>query len=114
MVTHDDFDAVEYEFYIPAAVFDHSATKDFIARLKTIQPSATISKGLQGVWQGSTEDTNIFKMVLRKGQFDAAQLRSVLRSEIGRLVASLSAWTESKQGSVLFTEREIHVCLSSL
>jgi hypothetical protein len=33
---------VQYEFYIPAAIWDHSAVRNFITKLGQLDPNATI------------------------------------------------------------------------
>jgi len=60
-------DIVQYEFYIPAAIWQHSAVKKFITQLSKMDPSATIFKGVTGVWKGEQEDTYIYRLIFHSG-----------------------------------------------
>lgn len=111
-VNHDDYTAVQFDFYIPAAVWSHSATRIFLDRLKNLAKGATIFKGMVGVWQDEEEDTNIFRMILRRDKFDPDNIRRCLHSEVGDLFAKLSTSTESSQKAVMFTETVICVTMA--
>lgn len=112
-VRHADYCAVEYEFYIPALIYRRRATKRFITRLQSIEPGATVFKGLQGIWRGESENTHIYRMILRGGRFDRKNVRTTLQNEIGALLAALSQLPgKVPQEAVMFTEREVHGVLS--
>jgi len=110
---HEDYQAIQYEFYIPEAIWVHQSVQAFIRRLESIEPGATIFQGLVGVWQGQPEQTRIYRMILREGLFDPANTRSALHSEVGRLMADLSASDESAQDAFMFTETDIRVTLAN-
>lgn len=110
---HEDYRANQYEFYIPEAIWSHQSVQTFITRLASIEPGATIFQGLVGVWQGEPEQTPIYRVILRTGQFDPANTRSALHSEIGRLMADLSASDESAQDAFMFTETDIRVTMTN-
>jgi hypothetical protein len=112
-VDHDHYGAVEYEFYIPAAVWDHSATWSFIQWLQALEPGATIFKGATGVWLGQLEDSYIYRMIPRDGRYDRTNVRDALHAEIGSWHAKLATWIESAQQAILFTEIEIRATLST-
>ena len=112
-VNHEDYQAIQYEFYIPEAIWEHESVQTFIERLESVQPGATIFQGLVGVWQGQPEQTRIYRMILRAGQFDPANTRSALHSEVGRLMADLSASDESAQDAFMFTETDIRVTMTN-
>ena len=103
---------VQYEFYIPAAIWQHSAVKKFITQLSNMDPSATIFKGATGVWKGEQEDTYIYRLIFDSGEFTYDTTRSKLIDFIGKMMASLSEWHESAQDAFLFTENDISYTLS--
>jgi hypothetical protein len=111
-IEHEDYRAIQYDFYIPAAVWDHSRVKVFRQRLESIASGATIFKGTTGVWMGQSEDTHVYRMIIREGQFDPNGTRSVLHGELGRLLADLSTWRESAQQAMMFTETDIRVTMA--
>jgi hypothetical protein len=58
-IEHDDDQSIQYEFYIPAAVWSHTVVRTFIQRLEQLAPGATIFKGATGVWHNKTTYVNI-------------------------------------------------------
>ncbi len=112
-VNHEDYEAIQYEFYIPEAIWNHSSVQTFLQRLESIEPGATIFAGLVGVWQGEHEQSRIYRKILRAEQLDHANTRAALHSEVGRLMADLSASAESTQDAFMFTETHIRVTMSS-
>ena len=62
-VTPEDFEATEFEFYIPEAIAEHPATVAFVKWVESLEPSATIFKGLLGMWEGKPEQSSIYRMV---------------------------------------------------
>jgi hypothetical protein len=114
VVSHEDYCAIEYEFYIPAAIWAHSATQTFIHRLQSVEPGATLFTGLHGIWRGQSEYTHVYRLILQACRFDRRNVRMTLQTEVGVLMAALSTWEESRQEEVWFTEREIHVSRSSV
>lgn len=112
-IVHENTPAIQYEFYIPAAVYRHSAVRRFITRLGSVAPGATIFKGATGTWEGDEEDVNIYRLILG-GEFDAANVRSGLHAEIADMMSQLATWKESRQKAFLFTETLIQMDLASL
>lgn len=112
-VDHDDYAATQYEFYIPEAIWNHRAVRTLLKRLEDFAPAATAFSRLAGVWDHKPETTRIYRMVLRAGQFDPADTRSVLHNEIGLLMAELSADAGCAQDAFMFTETPIRVTMSS-
>ena len=112
-VDHDDYAATQYEFYIPEAIWNHRAVRALLKRLEDFAPAATAFSRLAGVWDHKPETTRIYRMVLRAGQFDPADTRSVLHNEIGLLMAELSADAGCAQDAFMFTETPIRVTMSS-
>jgi hypothetical protein len=107
-----DNEIIQYEFYIPADIWGHSAVRHFIDKLNQLDPSATIFKGITGVWQGEEEDTNIYRLIRRKGEVDSIKTRDVLCDYVGEMMAELSEWKESAQDAFLFTETKISTTFS--
>jgi len=107
-VRHNSFESVQYEFYIPAAIWSHRAVLKFISELENITQGATIQKTATGVWQGEEEDTNIYRMIVRpkKGTIETMQsrVRARLRNAIGEMMVTLAEWGESYQSEFMFTE----------
>ena len=112
-VNHDDYAATQYEFYIPEAIWNHKAVRTLLKRLEAFAPGATAFSRLAGVWDHKPEATRINRMILRAGQFDPVDTRSVLHDEVGRLMADLSADAGCAQDAFMFTETPIHVTMSS-
>jgi hypothetical protein len=106
-VSHKDYTAIQYEFYIPEAIWNHPSIKIFIQRLESVEPSATIFRGLIGVWQGEPETTRIYRLILRRGRFDPNNSRAALHGEVGRLMADLSASPQHAQQTFMFSETDI-------
>jgi hypothetical protein len=112
-VEHDNYAAIQYEFYIPEAIWSHPSVQTFITRLQSVEAGATVFAGLTGVWQGVAETTRIYRLVLRAARFDANNTRAALHSEIGRLMADLSASPEHAQQAIMFSETDIRVTMTS-
>ena len=102
-------EVVQYEFYIPAAIWDHSAVRDFIKNLGGLDPSATIFKGATGVWQGDQEDTHIYRLIRGPGaeKMPRQTVRNHLWNLVEEMMAKLSEWGESVQKAFFFTEAKI-------
>lgn len=112
-VSHEDYTAIQYEFYIPEAIWNHSLVQVLIRRLESVEPNATIFRGLTGVWQSETETTRIYRLILRRVRFDPNNTRAVLHGEVGRLMADLSAMPQHAQQTFMFTETDIRATESN-
>jgi hypothetical protein len=110
-VEHDDYEAVQYDFYIPRLIWDLPSVRTFIKRLDSVVFGATIFPELTGVWEGEREGTNIYRKIVPRSQFQSSNTRAALHSEIGRLMANLSASREFAQQAVMFTETSISVSM---
>jgi PHD/YefM family antitoxin component YafN of YafNO toxin-antitoxin module len=111
-VSHDDYAATQYEFYIPEAIWNHQAVRALLRRLETFASGATAFSRLSGVWDHKPETTRIYRMVLRAGQFAPAKTREILHDEIGRMMADLSADAGCAQDAFMFTETPVRVTMS--
>jgi len=106
---------VQYEFYIPAAIWRHSAVKNFISQLTgKIDPSGTIFKGMTGVWEGEEEDTYIYRLIFDSSELSITLTRRIFNDLITEMMAKLSEHTESAQEAFLFTENVISATLSKM
>jgi hypothetical protein len=112
-VNHENKPAIQYEFYIPAAIYQHTATKLFLKQLGQLAPGATIFKGAVGSWKGDEEDVHIYRLILG-GEFDPANVRMGLHPMIADLMAELATWKESYQDAFLFTEQLIQMDLTKI
>jgi hypothetical protein len=112
-IEHENVGCVQYEFYIPAVVYLHTAVRRFLGRLGKLAPGATISKGAIGSWEGGEEDVNGYRLILIEG-FNREEMRGTLHTEIADVMASLAESTESAQQEVIFTEVEIRMDRSRL
>ncbi len=113
IVDHDDYEATQYEFYIPEAIWGHKAVRALLDRLEDFAPAATAFSRLAGVWDHKPETTRIYRMVLRAERFDPVETRAVLRDEVGQVLAELSADDGCAQDAFMFTETPIRVTMSS-
>lgn len=113
VIEHENVGCVQYEFYIPATVYLHTAVRRFLIRLGKLAPGATISKGAIGSWEGGEEDVNVYRLILSEG-FDREAMRGTLHSEIADVMAALAESSESAQQEVIFTEVEIRMDRSRL
>lgn len=111
-VEHTDYCAIQYEFYIPGAIWGHPAVVNFINELQSVIPGATIFPGMTGVWQRETEITHIYRMIAPAARFSRENVRGILWNRVGNLYAQLSTWHVSAQQAIMFTETEIHVSMS--
>jgi len=117
-VRHDEFVATEYELYIPAGIWTHTAVRAFLDRPLKVEGGATISKGATGLWRGSQEETHVIRIVVRRSSEgrDAGRDRffDLLQRRVGRLMAQLAEWPEARQQEVMFTAKEVRVGVSTL
>ena len=112
-VSHHDYRAVQYEFYIPEAIWPLNSVQTFITRLQSVVFGATVFRGLIGIWQRQPESTCIYRVIVPHNQLDANATRLVLHQEIGRLMAELSTSLQHVQQAFMFTETEIRATLTS-
>jgi len=106
-VTHSREAAVQYEFYIPQAIWDTPPVQTFLDRLLFLEPSATLFNGLTGIWQSKAEETRVYRLIL-SGQFQRSNVINTLRQEIGVLMAGLSQ-TPQHQQNFMYAETEIQM-----
>lgn len=116
-IEHDEFVATEYELYIPAGIWTHTAVRSFLDQPLRAEGGATISKGATGLWRGGQEETHVIRIVVQQSAsargtrdrfFDQLQRR------VGRLMAHLAEWPEARQQEVMFTAKEVRVGRSVL
>lgn len=112
-IHHQRCEAVQYDFYIPNAIWDTPAVQDFRERLFSVEAGATVFNYLHGVWKGTEEQTCIYRMVLRAERFNRGNILATFQNMIGDLMAQLSV-TGSGQEVVMFTETEIIMHLSGM
>lgn len=117
-VAHDEFVATEYELYIPAGIWTHTAVRTFLDQPLRAEGGATISKGATGLWRGGQEETHVIRIVVRRTarQRDGARdpFFDQLQRRVGRLMAHLAEWPEARQQEVMFTAKEVRVGVSRL
>ena len=106
-IRHHTHNALELEFYIPTAVWDHAATAAFLAQVYALVEGATVVGGAKGVWRGSVETTNLVRIMLRKRdiRFDAAL--ATVRAAATTLMEGWGDSPTTRQASFLFTVREL-------
>ncbi len=105
-------ESMQYEFYIPAAIWKHSAVKVFVDKLRNLDRGATIFKGVLGIWKDEQEDTYIYRLIL--GPEEATddyfnRIHETLCEGIAEMKVKLSEWKESAQDDFLFTETKLSV-----
>jgi hypothetical protein len=111
---NEDTEAYRYDFFIPAAIWRHSATQVFLAALEQIEPNYTVFKGALGAYKEDVEDVHIYVMILKKGDWNPDDVRTGLRDAIADLMARLAEWRESIQKAFLFTETVIRMNLTTI
>jgi heme/copper-type cytochrome/quinol oxidase subunit 1 len=111
-VSHDRSNAVQYDFYIPEAIWNHESVQTFLTRLLSIEQGATIFNGITGVWQGDEEQTRIYRLILRSDRFQRNNVTSAFAGEVGRLMAELAV-TPLAQQAFMYTETDIMMHLST-
>jgi len=113
-VTHDEYEALQYEFYIPEAIWNHHAVRAMLTRLEALAPGATSFSRLAGIWDHKPETVRIYRMILRSDVSGSQDTRRMLRREAGLLMAELSAEARLAQDAFMFTETPIQVTMSAL
>jgi hypothetical protein len=108
-IEHRVYDAIQYEFYIPAKVWTHRAIVALIANFEqNLVPGATVLKTANGRWEGMEEDTNIYRTIVNpKEPNSELTLRRWIQEEVAKAMAILAEWYESRQRLVLFTETKL-------
>ncbi|MGE0608819.1 MAG: hypothetical protein AB7O62_17120 [Pirellulales bacterium] len=109
VIEHDEFDAIEYELYIPAGIWTHGAVQEFVAEPLQIEGGATISKGATGVWRGEQEETHVIRIVIRRDIDQREKFFDRLQQRVGELMARLAEWPVSTQRVVMFTSKQVKV-----
>jgi hypothetical protein len=112
-VDHEDYEAIQYEFYVPRLIWELPSVRLFIKRIDSIVQGATLFGEPTGIWKGEREGTNIYRKIVKRDQFDPNNTRAALHSTIGRLMADLSASPEFAQEAVMFTETKINLTMSA-
>lgn len=112
-IQHKVIRAIQYDFYIPIAVWHHPAIITFKNNIGTLAGGATVFKGATGVWteeregaQGVPieEDVYIWRIVVPGDAKTAEIYRNGIHSYIATMMASLSECDLSRQGEFMFTE----------
>jgi hypothetical protein len=98
--------ADEYEFYIPAVVWEHAATRKFLAWLTSDIEGATVFNGAVGAWEGQVERTHVVRVLVRQG--DTGER---FRSEARRLMREWGRSDSTRQESVMYSRREVMVTI---
>ncbi len=111
---HEEYEATEFEFYVPSVVWTHCDVIEFRDRLAELPNGATVIKSVDGLWQDQSEETNIFRVIVRRGQVKLESLRNWAQNEVSRLTARLSQSEDSKQECVMFTEKNVKVSMCYL
>jgi hypothetical protein len=117
-VDHSRKSSVQYEFYIPAAIWSHTAVRVFRAALhRALSAGGATVVAATGLWAGAQEDTNIHRVIVgpRKGEdsVNRIALRALIEPEVGKMLVSLAEWRESEQDAFFFTEAELERSLAS-
>ncbi|HYE61264.1 MAG TPA: hypothetical protein VD997_04640 [Phycisphaerales bacterium] len=93
--------AVEYEFYIPAAVWEHGATRAFLAWLTSEVEGATVFKGAVGAWEGQVERTHVVRVLA--GADEATS--GLIAARAGELMRAWGESPQTRQETLMFTKR---------
>ncbi len=116
-VEHDEFPATEYEIYIPAGIWTHTAVQKLLDEPLHVEGGATISKGATGLWRGGQEETHVIRIVVRRAPVAPGgrdRFFDLLQRRLGGLMARLAEWPEARQQEVMFTAKEVRLGVSRL
>lgn len=113
-VTHDIHPAMQYEFYIPEAIWNHAAVRRMLTRLEALAPGATSFSRLAGIWDHKPETVRIYRIILRCEEPGLEGIRQVLREQVGQLMAEVAGEARSAQEAFMFTETAVQVTMSHL
>jgi hypothetical protein len=116
-IKHRVLHATQYEFYLPAAIWNLPMTRQFIKRISNLAAGATIFKGATGVWreekqkgekgEAVEEDVYIYRIIVNAEVLPADNARNGIHSEIADLSAALSICDFISQKELIFTEAMI-------
>ncbi len=116
-IEHRVLHATQYEFYLPAAIWNPPMTKQFIERIGNLASGATIFTGATGAWRQEKEkggkgevvqeDVCIYRIIVNAEVLSADNARSGIHSEIANLSAFLSICDSILQKEIIFTEAMI-------
>jgi len=112
-VNHEDYIAVQYEFYIPEAIWDLTSVQTLIERLESVTGGATIFGGVTGVWKGDKESIRIYRWIVATRKLTPDNMRPALQHEIGRLMGELSKSAMHNQEAFMFTETQVQISMSN-
>jgi hypothetical protein len=100
--------AVQYDFFIPAAIWRCKPIKMLLKSLESVELGATIFKGMTGIGEGAREKTHLYRMILMAGKHQRANVKGGLDSAVAHAMSGLAA-TRHKQAAFWYTEAEITV-----
>lgn len=103
------FEALEFDFFLPTAIWDHQAVCAFRDDLAAVEPGATIQHANTGLWNGEAEGTRVYRLLLRVGAFDPDRVTRWLHRRVGRLADELAGDAAARQDEVRFTRRSVQV-----
>jgi hypothetical protein len=106
-IRHQSSNALELEFYIPAAVWNHPATQRLLARVYALVEGATLLGGARGAWKGEVEKTNLVRVVVRRDEVRSEQTLGTVRAAIDEAMRAWSNSPDTRQESFIFTVREL-------
>ena len=110
-VDHDSYVAVQFDFYIPAAIYKLPKIEGLRKSLADIE-GATVFENETGIWEGQPEKTHVFRVILRPGKLDLDDARSQIKNVIGEFMVDVSDSQKHRQKAIMFTETRVEVALA--
>lgn len=101
--------ALEFEFYLPAPVWEHPATKRFLSAIYDLVEGATILGGARGVWRDVHESMNIVRVLVKRDDAKSADCIARVEMETSRVMQEWSLSETTRQETLLYTVRELTV-----
>jgi hypothetical protein len=100
--------AIEFEFYVPAALWRRKATRTFLNEVYGFVEGATLIGGARGAWHGQSETTHLVRVVIESSGMELSRFMSAIGRAAKRL---MEAWHEGGAGQemFLFTQRVLRV-----
>lgn len=109
-VDQDSYLAVQFDFYIPALIYELPKMSRLRKSLSDIE-GATVFENETGIWEGEPENTHVFRVILRPGKLDLDDARTQIKQVIGDFMVEISD-SEHKQQAIMFTETRVEVSVA--
>jgi hypothetical protein len=98
--------AVQFDFYFPKAIWKNRHVQRF-CKLLTRHGGATVFNDETGVWHGSKEVIQLFRVIIPSEAAKLKKFRKLLQTELDGLVRGLQQSKSHEQETIMFSETSI-------